>query len=418
MLTFTFSGVEGSMTESETLTSGMVGKAVQLLFDESWAELTKTVVFRAGDTSRVVMDAGSTVTIPEDVLARPFGKLYVGVYGTDAAGTLVIPTVMAEGPMIRYGADPMEDETAAELPVWENLQNQIGDLTALETGAKTDLVTAVNELHTAAETLSSDMEDLQEAQSHMGDPALLETGEKNTLVGAVNEVQGQVAQLLNNVGLTTAAAQLLVDILSRGLYTSEQAENIDALAAELGVTVSEDLSGLILYWDFRTGSLTDRIAGLEAAVSEDVTMDTAGAYMGTNKSYIMLPTGLDGASLAGNVMEIKFGQMSLDEDAVTLRLVSACTGSQPASAGLQWSIQDCWTRTASVVTEFTELNMFSGKSLIIKGSADGTQLDWYFEDQLIVSTTPGFTCTHMSIGSTSSGAFPLTVEYVKVYPDA
>lgn len=461
MLTFQFSGVDGSMTESEILTSGMVGKQLQLLFDDSWASLTKTVVFRAGDTTRVVMDAASIVTIPEDVLARPFGKLYVGVYGTDAAGTVVIPTIMAEGPMIRYGADPIEDETAKDLPVWQGLQNQIGDLTALKTEATEDLVAAVNEIHSAEaelesavhevqeeldfigepgalktgdkstlvaavnelqgqqDTLASAVDDLEGAQSHMGDPAQLETAEKNTLVGAVNEVHNRVNRLAEDcVGLSTAAAQLLVDILSKGLYTSGQAENIDALAAELGVTVSEDLSNLILYWDFRTGSLTDRIAGLEATTSEDVTMDTSGAQIPSKTSYIMFPAGPDGASLAGNVMEIKFGEMSLDESATTLRLASVCTGSQPASAGLQWSVQDCWTRSSAVVTEFTELNMFSGKALIVKGSADGTQLDWYFEDQLIVSSTPGFTHTHVSIGSSSSAAFPLTVEYVKIYPNA
>ena len=76
------------------------------------------MVFHAGDLNRVVTDAGGVVTVPARVLERPFCHLRVGVYGTDAAGTLVIPTIMAEGPMIQYGADPMEDETAKELPVW------------------------------------------------------------------------------------------------------------------------------------------------------------------------------------------------------------------------------------------------------------------------------------------------------------
>lgn len=416
MLTFQFSGVDGSMTETETLTSGMVGKQIQLLFDDSWADLTKTVVFRAGDTSRVVMDAASLVTIPEDVLARPFGKLYVGVYGTDADGTVVIPTIMAEGPMIRYGADPIEDETAKELPVWENLQNQIGDLTALETEVKENLVSAINELHGEHDDLSADLEDLQSVQSHMGDPAQLDTAEKDTLVGAVNEVHSQVAELLKNVSLSVDAAQLLVDILSKGLYTSEQTENIDALAAELGVTVSEDLSHLTYYWDFRTGSLIDRIAGLEAVTSGDVTLDSAGAHIPSSSSYIMFPAGLDGASLAGHTMEVKFGEMSLDESAATMRLLLVCSGKQPATAGLLWNIYDCWSRASSVTTDFTDMNMFSGKTLVVKANDDASQIDYYFEEQLIVSLTPGFVHTHLSIGSTASAAFPLTVEYVRIYP--
>lgn len=471
MLTFTFSGVDGSMTETETLTSGMVGKQVQLLFDDSWAILTKTAVFRAGDTSRVVMDAASIVTIPEDVLARPFGKLYVGVYGTDADGTVVIPTIMAEGPLIRYGADPIEDETAKELPVWENLQNQIGDLNALdteaketlvsavnelhadhgtlndradtleseldsltedvqkiqnlignpdelETGDKSTLVAAVNELHGEQDDLASDLAALQTAQSAMGDPTQLETTEKDTLVGAVNEVHSQVAELLKNVSLSVDAAQLLVDILSKGLYTSEQTENIDALASELGVTVTEDLSHLSYYWDFRTGSLVDRIAGLEAVTAEDVTLDAAGAHMPSNSSYIMFPAGLDGASLAGHTMEVKFGEMTLDETPATLRLLLICSGMQPATAGLMWNLYDCWSKGSSVTTDFTDINMFSGKTLVVKANDDASQIDYYFEDQLIISLTPNFVHTHLSIGSTASAAFPMTVEYVRIYPNA
>ncbi len=375
MLTFQFSGAEGSMTESATLTSGMAGKEIQFLFDDSWENLAKTAVFSAGDTTRVVVDVASTVTIPKDVLTRPFVKLYVGVYGTDADGSVVIPTVMAEGPMIRYGADPIEDETAAELPVWQKLQNQIGNLSVLSTDDKSSLVSAANELLTRME------------------------------------------QLLGKVGLNPEAAQLLVGILSCGQYTSDQTENIDALADKLGVMTPEELSKLTLYWDFRGGSLTDQIAGLEAVTSQDVVLDAAGAHVATNASYIMFPAGLNGASLAGHTAEIKFGQMSLDETASIMRLCMVCTDEQPASAGLQWSIKDCWSTMTSVVTEFTDMNMFSGKTLTVKANDDGSQIDYYFEDQLIVSSTPGFVHSHLSIGTTVNGAFPLTVEYVRIYPN-
>ena len=198
MLTFSFTGVDGSMTEYEMLTSGMVGKQVQLLFDESWDELEKTVVFRAGETCRVVMEVESVITIPDEVLARPFGKLYVGIYGTDGSGSLVIPTIMAEGPLIRYGADPVEDETARELPVWENLQNQIGDLLTLNTHEKADLTGAVNELHAQVDRIVTE-----------------------------------------GVVLHADAARLLVEILRQGIYHSDQAANIDTFARMLGVADDE-----------------------------------------------------------------------------------------------------------------------------------------------------------------------------------
>lgn len=418
MLTFHFTGVDGSMTESETLTSGMVGKEVTLILDESWADLTKTAVFRAGDTTRVVMDPGDTVAIPAEVLERPFSKLFVGLYGTDGQGDLVIPTVMAEGPMIRYGADPIEDETAKELPVWAQLQEQIGDLSDLSTEDRADLVSAVNELHDMAEDLSGGLEELAQAQKFMGQPALLETEETATLVGAVNEINSRVTTLADNcIGFNADAAQILVDILSKGIYSADQKEQIDALAALFGVSVSEDLGDLTHYWDFRTGSLIDRVAGLEATAAADVTLDAAGAHIPTANSYIMMPAGVDGASLAGHTVEVKFGQMTLDESVSIQRLLLVCTGNQPASAGLQWTVRKCWSTKTTLVTEFTDLNLFSGKTVLMKANEDASLLEWYMDGQLIAAYEPTVTCSHVSIGASSTGAFPLTVEYLKIYPN-
>ena len=180
------------MTESEILTSGMVGKAVRILFDDSWASLSKTVVFRAGEICRVAVDAGETVTIPEDVLLRPFRRLFVGVYGTDSAGTLAIPTIMAEGPMIRYGADPTADSAAEDLPVWKKLLDLIGDPALLETDAKENLVAAINEIH------------------------------------ALLQIPCQEER-----GLSETVAGLLIQILCHAVYETDQRDNIDALKAEL-----------------------------------------------------------------------------------------------------------------------------------------------------------------------------------------
>lgn len=146
MLTFEFTGVAGSMTVSERLTSGMVGKEIQISLSSDWEELTKTAVFVAGDICRTAELTGTTVIIPEEVMYSPFRKLLVGVCGTDGEGTLVIPTILAEGPFIEPGADPAADPVAAELPVWKNLQNQIGDLTQLNTDTQRSLTAAINEL--------------------------------------------------------------------------------------------------------------------------------------------------------------------------------------------------------------------------------------------------------------------------------
>lgn len=357
MLTFHFTGAEGSVTGTETLTSGMVGKQIQLRFDESWADLSKTAVFRAGEITRIVANPGDAVTVPPEVLEKPYAKLLVGVYGTDATGNLVIPTVMAEGPMIQPGANPTEDGTTKDLPVWKNLQSQINSL--------------ARRLETVDRTSS----------------------------------------------FSSEAAQLLITILRRGTYTTDQTEQIDALAEALGIDESEDLSHLTHYWDFRTGSLTDRINGLQTETSADVLLDATGAHMNTASSYLMFPAGMNGASLAGYTAEIKFGDMALAEITGTMRLLTVCTGTQPAAVGLQWTVMDCWSTKSSLQTEFKDLQMFSGKTLVLRANAEGTLLEWYIDDQLIVSAEPTIAYTHLSIGSTASGAYPLTVESVRIYPN-
>ena len=190
MLTFQFTDVIGFMSESDELTSGMVGKQVQILVDESWQNLSRTYVFRAGGVCRTADGSEPIAVIPEAVLAQPFQKLYVGVYCTDAQGNLVIPTMMAEGPLIRYGANPAEDSTGIDLPVWKALQNQIGNLQELETRDKTSLVAAINELSGAS---------LSE-------------------------------------GLSPAAALLLISILRHAVYETDQSGEINALATLLGAS--------------------------------------------------------------------------------------------------------------------------------------------------------------------------------------
>lgn len=107
------------------LTSGMVGAEVHFIFDEVWNGLAKTAVFRAGDKVFDVLDnqwEGNVCTIPHEVLAVAGVNLEVGVYGTDASGKLVIPTVYADCGRIRAGADPMGDESAdPTAPVWAQL---------------------------------------------------------------------------------------------------------------------------------------------------------------------------------------------------------------------------------------------------------------------------------------------------------
>lgn len=133
----------------ELLTAGM-SKAVtvQFVFSPEWDGLTKTAVFSNGKTTVDVMAAnwdGDTVPVPHEVLAVPGRHARVGVYGADESG-VVLPTVWVSLGKVQPGADPSGDASAdPSLPVWAQLQSQIGDLDDLQTYNKGNLVDAINE---------------------------------------------------------------------------------------------------------------------------------------------------------------------------------------------------------------------------------------------------------------------------------
>ncbi len=107
---------DAAVTAPATLTGGMVGAAVTFTFSgTAWAALDKIAVFRAGGVQRDVAQSdwsGCTCTIPWECLRDAGERLLVGVYGTDSAGTVVIPTVYADCGWIQPGADPSGDPTA------------------------------------------------------------------------------------------------------------------------------------------------------------------------------------------------------------------------------------------------------------------------------------------------------------------
>lgn len=159
MLTFQFTGVDGVMSGEETLTSGMIGKTAAFSFDDSWVDLQKIAVFVAGGVCRTAEVTGDTVAIPADVLLSPCVRLYVGVYGTNEAGDIAIPTIMVKGPRIDCGADPCADPVTVEMPIWKKLQEQIGDLAELNSQTQENLVAAINEVLKAAYDAESSAEE-------------------------------------------------------------------------------------------------------------------------------------------------------------------------------------------------------------------------------------------------------------------
>lgn len=109
-----------SVPETLCVVSGTVGLPVEFSFDDAWAGLNKTAVFRANGKTMDVLNVTSFATVPWELLKTPGCRLWAGVYGTNPDGSLQIPTVWADLGVIQPGADPSGDESAdPTLPVWE-----------------------------------------------------------------------------------------------------------------------------------------------------------------------------------------------------------------------------------------------------------------------------------------------------------
>lgn len=133
----------------ELLTAGMAkAVTVEFVFSDDWSGLTKTAVFSAGRTTVDVLESawdGNKVVAPHEILADAGPIARVGVYGANADG-LILPTVWVTLGKVMPAAEPSGDPGAdPTLPIWAQLQNQIGDLDDLKTYNKDTLVAAINE---------------------------------------------------------------------------------------------------------------------------------------------------------------------------------------------------------------------------------------------------------------------------------
>lgn len=133
----------------ELLTAGMAkAVTVEFVFSDDWSGLTKTAVFSAGRTTVDVLESawdGNKVVVPHEILADAGPIARVGVYGANADG-LILPTVWVTLGKVMPAAEPSGDPGAdPTLPIWAQLQSQIGDLEDLKTYNKGNLVDAINE---------------------------------------------------------------------------------------------------------------------------------------------------------------------------------------------------------------------------------------------------------------------------------
>lgn len=107
-----------SATPVYPITSGSVGLPVIWTFSEEWDGLSKIAVFRGSGTSIDVALLTDRCTVPAEVLEEFGDLLWIGVYGANASGQVVIPTIWCQAGLIREGVVLAGVDPAEPTPSW------------------------------------------------------------------------------------------------------------------------------------------------------------------------------------------------------------------------------------------------------------------------------------------------------------
>ena len=96
--------------QKEWLTTGSSGIQVQFLFSEDWNGLSKFAVFRNAEIEEsvipIALPSSNLTELPAENCAAEYvdEKVYVGVYGTDGLGHIIIPTIWVSLGVLKEGA--------------------------------------------------------------------------------------------------------------------------------------------------------------------------------------------------------------------------------------------------------------------------------------------------------------------------
>lgn len=109
-----------ALASDDIITSGSVGIPVAFeLSEDDFEGLACTAVFQGSGVARdVALIDGAACKVPAECLAEAGGVLRIGIYASNAEGTVVIPTVWANSRPIEVGTVPSDRDPAGPTPDW------------------------------------------------------------------------------------------------------------------------------------------------------------------------------------------------------------------------------------------------------------------------------------------------------------
>lgn len=119
MITITANARDATYVSDDLITSGSVGIPAKFVLSEDFGGLSNIAVFvGSGVSMDVALPSSGECVVPHEVVAQPGGYLRIGVYGRNAEGTIVIPTVWAMERMILQGTVPSGVDPSEPTPDW------------------------------------------------------------------------------------------------------------------------------------------------------------------------------------------------------------------------------------------------------------------------------------------------------------
>jgi len=195
MIQITVEGRRASVSNKELLTSGSAGIEAQFTLDEAW-ELApaRTAVFRVGDDGNkydVPLDNSLTCVVPPECLTVSDEVLFIGIYGGNGSGTIIIPTIWVSAGVIRPGTEP---NTPREYQPTPSVVEQIHIIANRAEQTATDAMTLVEEgmsdLSTLENTVQGNEEQRQqnETQREADFNALMQSARAYVLEPSVSAI--------------------------------------------------------------------------------------------------------------------------------------------------------------------------------------------------------------------------------------
>ena len=177
MISITAETRRARVTETELLTSGSAGIQCQFTFTEDWDGLNRIAVFRQGDDGNkvdVILDETNACIVPWETLLEEGEVLFIGVYGSNAQGVVIIPTVWASAGVVKQGVEPNTPSQATPTPdIWtqildiaEEAKDTADDAMSIAEQAESDVSTAIEDCSQYATTASNAADAAVAAQGH------------------------------------------------------------------------------------------------------------------------------------------------------------------------------------------------------------------------------------------------------------